>query len=79
MLGGVVIDDDNAHGVTDGNHALLIGLIQGMCMAYKDKMPGVFETEIISNSKGELTNEIRIRRPSGTYVLVVWPEDIQQS
>lgn len=58
----------NDTGIEDGNHALLVGEILGLLL----KQPSLYALPIIVD--GDYTNEIRVRKPSGTYIVAIYPE-----
>jgi len=51
----------------DGNHALLIGMVWGSLMRDLD-------AETIIDENGDYLDTIRVRRPSGVYLIRITPE-----
>lgn len=52
----------------DASHALLVGYIAGML----DREG--FEAEMILDGHGDHTNQIRVTRPTGAYLITITPE-----
>jgi hypothetical protein len=51
------------------NHALLIGMVAGLCATR-------FDTEILDTPDGIHTDQFLISRPSGLWRIIVSPEDV---
>lgn len=58
-------------GIAGGSHALLVGEIFGALIRTG------LEAKLITEY-GDYTNEIRVTKPSGTYIVAVYPENTKE-
>lgn len=67
--------------MTDPNHALIIGNVAGVLhralVEFADKYNDALPTkvEMLRDENGTYTNQIRVTRPSGTYLITVEKEN----
>ena len=63
-------------GIAGSNHALLCGQIMGMLNTVRTQRPDLklLAVEALMEDS-EYTNEIRVTKPSGTYIVAVYPEN----
>lgn len=62
--------------IVDNNHVLLIGNIYGALVGMEKQLVGTVGTivEMVFDEKGNLTNQIRVKRASGDYLITVTKE-----
>jgi nicotinate-nucleotide pyrophosphorylase len=68
-------------GIVNDNHALLVGNIMGALQYVKENLQDIVPTEyepIMANGGRDYTNRIRVRRPSGTYIVLVTVEQAEE-
>lgn len=62
------MEDPRTGIVPGGNHALLVGMVSGALMK-----AGLTAEPIMDED--DYTNEIRVKQPSGTYIVAVYAEN----
>ena len=65
-------------GIAGGNHAFLVGQVVGLLRLAQNR-PDLRITNVEGLSEdGEYTNEIRVTKPSGTYIIAIYPENARE-